>query len=103
MIIDFRKAASEHNMGEVRRLMSLSEYTPQLGREGLSIALGRNPYNIINGEHVVDTVATENYHNIAMEILSFPGALDLYFSHLFRVDNSMRKNVHDYIIKRDNV
>lgn len=77
--LKLRKAAAENDMSTIKKMMSSPEYNVQQGKEAIGIAF------------------TRKNNGIAYQLLSFPGALDEFFNHPFKVDNGLKEDVMNYI------
>ena len=78
MYLNFRKAAANNDMDTIKRIMANDDYKICVGKEAIGIAMACN------------------YDDIVYEILSYPGALDEFFNHHFKVDNGLRLAVKKY-------
>lgn len=83
MIWGLMRASSNKDMTTVKQYMSIHGYNIDIGKQALGIALSMR------------------HCDIAYQLLSFPGALEDYFDHPFKVDRGLRKAVQEYINRID--
>lgn len=84
MYLLIRSAAANNDMDSIREIMKDDSYNVDMGKEAIGIAM------------------ICNNNNIAYELLSYPGALEEFFNHPFKVDNGLGKLVEIYKRNKQN-